>query len=61
MFKHGNYIKYTRRMIKENGSDFVDNLIEMGKELHQFTLEELIEIGRTYKQKVLAMPNYESG
>lgn len=55
----GNYIKYTMRLIKEHGKRFVERLIEKGKETHQFTEEELLDIAYKYKTKVINMSNYE--
>ena len=55
----GNYIKYTMRLIKENGKRYVEKLIEKGKETHQFTEKELEEIAKKYKEKVINMSNYE--
>lgn len=52
VFKNGNYIEYTLRLIKEKGKKFVEKLREEGKQNHQFTEEELQEIVDKYKSKV---------
>lgn len=52
VFKHGNYIEYTMRMIQEIGEDGVEKLKSDGKELHQFTEKELQEIVDKYTQKI---------
>lgn len=52
VFKHGNYIKYTRKLIKEKGEEFVDYLEKKGKQTHQFTLKELLDIGADFKKRV---------
>lgn len=50
--KNGNYITYTIRLIEEVGIEKVEELREMGKELHQFTETELQEIIDKYTQKI---------
>lgn len=57
--KKGNYIRYTMRLIKENGKAWVTKLIAKGEETHQFTEKELEEIAKKYKEKVINMSNYE--
>jgi hypothetical protein len=52
LFKSGNYIEYTRRMIDEVGIEEVDKLREEGKETHPFTEKELEEIIEDFKQKI---------
>ena len=52
IFKSGNYIEYTLRMIKEKGKKFVEKLKERGRGTHQFTEKELQEIVDKYKQKI---------
>ena len=50
--KNGNYIVYTLKMIEEVGIEKVEELRELGKELHQFTEKELQEIVDKYMQKI---------
>ena len=59
IFKGGNYIEYTLRLIKEKGLTYVDNLRLMKHEIKQFTTEELKKITKKYKNKVIKMSNYE--
>ncbi len=44
VFKHGNYIEYTTRMIKEKGKRHVEMLKKKGKETKQFTEKDLQKI-----------------
>jgi len=52
VFKKGNYIEYTMRLIKEKGIEFVEGLRKKGKETHQFTEKELMGIINKYKKKI---------
>ena len=49
MFKKGNYIEYTLRLLEEKGQEFVEELRKKGKETHQFTYKELEEIINRYR------------
>lgn len=59
VYKSGNYIEYTMRLIKEKGKRHVEKLQSDGKIPHQFTEDELKEIAAKYKNKVLKMNNYD--
>lgn len=52
VFKNGNYIVYTLKMIEEVGIEAVEELRRLGKETHQFTEKELQEIVDKYTQKI---------
>ncbi len=52
VFKKGNYIEYTMRIIEEVGLDEVEELRKIGKEIKQFTEQELLEIRDDYRRKV---------
>lgn len=52
VFKKGNYIEYTLRLISEIGEDEVQKLREQGKENLQFTEKDLQEIIDTYTRKL---------
>lgn len=47
------------RLINEKGKKFVDNLISDGKEIVQFSDDDLENIANKYKLKVKGMDNYE--
>lgn len=52
VFKNGNYIEFTRRMIDEVGIEKVDELRRLGKETKQFTEQDLKDIIETYTEKI---------
>lgn len=52
VYKNGNYIEFTMRMIAEKGKAFVEKLRKEGKESKTFSVEELKEISNKFKTKI---------
>ena len=52
VFKSGNYPAYSFRLLKEIGKKGMDELEAMGKEMRQFTPNELRELISLYTKKV---------
>jgi uncharacterized membrane protein len=55
VYKNGNYIQYTLRLIKEKGKPFVNRLIKSGKETKTLMEEDLLKIADKYKKLVKKM------
>lgn len=52
VFKNGNYIEFTRRMIDEVGIEKVDELRRLGKTTRQLTEKDLQKIIDEYSEKL---------
>ena len=52
LFKSGNLIEYTVRMIKDYGQEWVDKLRKRGRITQSFTIKQFREIEETYKNKL---------
>lgn len=59
VFKSGNYIEYTLRLIKEKGKAFVEKLRKESKEIVKYTAEDYKKIGDKFQAKLNKLDNYE--
>lgn len=55
IFKNGNYIEFTLRLINEKGQRFVEGLRKKGKKTKQFTTKDLDKIIYKYKHKIIEL------
>lgn len=53
VFKKGNYPQYTEYLIRNFGSEYVLDLVKKGREIKQFTKQELLDLIAKYKVKEL--------
>lgn len=49
LWKHGNLHEYSARLIKKYGLEEFNKLVERGRQIHQFSVEELQNIIQKYK------------
>lgn len=52
VYKNGNYIEYTLRLIKEKGKAFVEKLRKESKETVQYTEEDYKKIADKFQDKI---------
>lgn len=53
LWKHGNLHEYSARLITKYGLDEFNKLMDRGRSIHQFTVDELLEIIKKYTIKRL--------
>ena len=52
IFKHGNLVEYTVKMIEQYGIETVETLRDLNRQIEQFKTSDYLEVARVYRKKV---------